>query len=133
MAYLLDTDVAVHLRDGDATIQSLLLTLDEMPAISAVTLVELEGGVYAKAAFTDKRRRAVDVLLGEFAIVDLTDEVAAAYGQIVERTGFSRRKVADRMIAATALVHRMTLVTMNGRDFRDVPGLQLLEWVRPGD
>jgi predicted nucleic acid-binding protein len=35
------------------------------------------------------------------------------------------------MIAATALVHGPPLVTLNGRDFRDVPGLELIEWERP--
>jgi hypothetical protein len=40
----------------------------------------------------------------------------------------SRRKLLDRMIAAQALVHRATLVTLNASDFRDVPGLELLSW-----
>lgn len=131
MAYLLDTDVAVHLRDGSPAIQSLMLSLDEMPAVSAVTRVELEGGVYARPEFTEKRRRAVDVLLAECAVIDFTNDIAAEYGRIVERTGFSRRKIADRMIAATAIVHDLTLVTLNGRDFQDVPNLNLLEWTRP--
>jgi predicted nucleic acid-binding protein len=127
---LLDTDVAVHLRDGDPTVRRLLLTLDETPMISVVTRVELGGGIYANPARAEKRRRAVDVLLRDFAVIDLTSEVAAAYGSIVEQAGFSRRKVADRMIAATALVHDLPLVTLNGRDFRDVPGLELIEWER---
>jgi tRNA(fMet)-specific endonuclease VapC len=32
------------------------------------------------------------------------------------------------MIAAQALVHRATLVTLNAGDLRDVPGLELLSW-----
>jgi len=34
----------------------------------------------------------------------------------------------DRMIAAQALVHRASLVTMNADDYADVPGLSLLAW-----
>ena len=131
MAYLLDTDVAVELRDGDRAFRSHLATADAIPSISAITRVELEGGVYAHAALTERRRKAVDALLREFIVLDLTDEIAAAYGKVVEQVGFSRRKIADRMIAATALTHGLTLVTLNGRDFRDVPGLRLLEWERP--
>jgi tRNA(fMet)-specific endonuclease VapC len=32
------------------------------------------------------------------------------------------------MIAAQALLHRATLVTLNAGDVRDVPGLELLSW-----
>jgi predicted nucleic acid-binding protein len=32
------------------------------------------------------------------------------------------------MIAAQALVHRATLVTLNGDDFRDIPELQVEAW-----
>ena len=43
-------------------------------------------------------------------------------------TGYSRRKLLDRMIAAQALIHRATLVTRNPDDFRDIPGLRLEVW-----
>jgi tRNA(fMet)-specific endonuclease VapC len=32
------------------------------------------------------------------------------------------------MIAAQALAHRATLVTMNPDDFKDVPTLEILPW-----
>lgn len=132
MGYLLDTDVAIHLRDGDPAARLQLLTLEEVPFLSAVTRVELEGGIHARPDLSDKRRRAVDVLLSEFEVLDFNSDTTEAYGKIVEHAGFSRRKVTDRMIAATAMVHALTLVTMNGRDFRDVPGLELLEWEQAG-
>ncbi|MCC7474350.1 MAG: type II toxin-antitoxin system VapC family toxin [Pirellulales bacterium] len=37
----------------------------------------------------------------------------------------------DLMIAATALVHDLTLVTHNTRDFQHVPGLRLEDWLQP--
>jgi predicted nucleic acid-binding protein len=54
------------------------------------------------------------------------DAAAAAYGRIIAGTSYSRRKVINRMIAAQALVHRATLVTLNPADFADVPGLTVL-------
>ncbi len=64
------------------------------------------------------------------AILTLNVDLAAAarYGAIVEAVGYSRRRVIDRMIAAQALLHDATLVTMNGEDFKDIPGLKLLIW-----
>jgi predicted nucleic acid-binding protein len=57
------------------------------------------------------------------------DEAAAdAYAGIVAHAGYSRRKLLDRMIAAQALVHRSTLVTLNAADFADIPALTVLAW-----
>lgn len=130
MPYLLDTDVAIHLRDGDLATNLLTESLGERPFFSVITRIELEGGVYANPAFAAKRRRALDVMMSDFPVLDVTGEVAAIYGAIVKSAGFSRRKISDRIIAATALAHKLTLVTFNGRDFRDVPGLELTEWER---
>jgi predicted nucleic acid-binding protein len=130
LAWLLDTSVAIQLRDGDRAFRSRLATVDEIPSISAITRVELEGGVYANPTLAEKRRKAVDAVLREFIVLDITSEIAALYGQIVAQAGFSRRKIADRMIVATALAHGLGLVTLNARDFRDVPGLDLIEWER---
>ncbi|GAB2606952.1 hypothetical protein GCM10009696_10470 [Kocuria himachalensis] len=50
-----------------------------------------------------------------------------AFGVLVEeavRNGASHRKnVIDRMIAATAMVHGLTLVTRNTDDFKHLTGL----------
>lgn len=37
----------------------------------------------------------------------------------------------DLLIAATASVHGLTLVTHNTRDFSHVPGLSLVDWLVP--
>ena len=58
---------------------------------------------------------------------------AVAYRNIVAATGFSRRKIPDRMIAATAIAHDLTLITMNGKDFSDIPGSRTETWPSPAD
>lgn len=131
MAYLFDTSVAICLRDGDEAIVSRFAQLDERPFLSVVSKVELEGGVYAKPALTDKRRLAVDALLEILPVIDFDFEMGEAYGQIIQTVGYSRRKVIDRMFAATAQVYDFTLITMNGRDFKDVPGLKVQDWGAP--
>lgn len=128
MAALLDTSVAISLRDGDPDIIDRFERLHARPFLSVVSRVELEGGVHARPDFTDQRRRALDVLLELLPQLDFDVEMAATYGQIVARQGFSRRKIIDRMIAATALVHDLTVITLNKADFADVPALKIDDW-----
>ena len=128
MAYLLDTNVAIHLRDGDPTVSAKIAALDDAILLSIVTRVELEGGVYRDAADASVRRARLDALLSAIPVLAFDDAAADAYGAIVARAGYSRRKLLDRMIAAQALVHRATLVTMNTADFSDIAGLETLTW-----
>jgi len=123
--------VAVLLRDTDSEADRRLEALDAVPALSIVSQVELEGGVVAKPALAARRRAALDALLLVMPILPFDVGCLAAYRHIVETVGFSRRKVIDRMIAATALMHALTLVTLNGADFADVPGLDLEVWPTP--
>jgi len=96
--------------------------------MSIVTHVELEGGVYRFPELTAKRHEGLDTLLTGVAVLPFADAELQAYRRIVTEIGYSRRVVIDRMIAATALVHNLTLITSNGDDVRDVPGLMLEEW-----
>lgn len=128
MAYLLDTNVAIHLRDGDPRISAEVGALDDAILLSIVTRVELEGGVHRDAADAPARRARLDTLLRAIPVLAFDDAAADAYAAIVASAGYSRRKLLDRMIAAHALVHRATLVTMNADDFRDIVGLELLAW-----
>lgn len=128
MAFLLDTNVAIHLRDGDAAITARVEALGGAILMSVVTRVELEGGVYREPAHAAIRRARLDTILAAIPTLAFDEAAADAYGGIVAHAGYSRRKLLDRMIAAQALVHRATLVTRNASDFADIAGLLLIEW-----
>lgn len=126
---LLDTDVVIHLRDGDPWVEDQVAGLPPPFFISAISRVELENGV-GKAPGAS-RRALLDTVFAYVATLDFGAAEIDAYRAIVQTAGYSRRKTADRMTAATALAQNLPLVTLNGRDFRDVPGLELVEWERP--
>lgn len=128
MSYLLDTNVAIHMRDGEGDILARVTALQGAVLLSVISRVELEGGVYRDPAQAHLRRPRLDAILDVLPVLPFDKAAADAYRAIVETAGYSRRKLPDRMIAAQALVHRATLVTLNVADFQDIPGLSLLEW-----
>lgn len=128
MAFLLDTNVAIHLRDGDERVMARIASIDDAVAISIVTRVELEGGVYRVPSDAAIRRARLDVLLAAIPSLPFDNTAADIYARIVAHAGYSRRKLLDRMIAAQALAHRATLITMNPDDFADVVGLHVDAW-----
>lgn len=123
---LLDTSAAILLWDADSRALALLDRFPETNAVSILTVVELLGGVTASA--DPKRRVLLDALLSGLEILSFDGPEAEAYGRIIATAGFSRRKLLDRMIAATALVHGLPLATLNPTDFADVEGLEILDW-----
>jgi predicted nucleic acid-binding protein len=128
MVAIIDTNVAIHLRDGDPAIEERIAALPAHPLISVLTRVELEGGVYRRADEAADLRARLDLLLSQYKELAFTSAEAAVYGGIVEQLGYSRRRVIDRMIAATAIVHGASLLTANPADFRDIPGLTYEDW-----
>ncbi|WP_297512917.1 PIN domain-containing protein [uncultured Caulobacter sp.] len=128
MAFLLDTCVAIGLRDGDPAVTEKIAALDGAILLSVVSRVELEGGVYRDPADVGTRRARLDAILAALPVLAFDDQAAEAYRAIVEAAGYSRRKLLDRMIAAQALVHRAAVVTQNPADFRDIPGLEVVAW-----
>jgi predicted nucleic acid-binding protein len=130
MPLLIDTDVAIHLRDGDPIVAARMAETGA-PMISAITLGELEADAARDVSGNKLRRRLLDAMLGLVPVLPFTAAESAEYGHIVGVLGYDRRKVLDRMIAAQAIVAGLPLATINGRDFRDIPNLDLLVWTRP--
>ena len=131
MGFLIDTDVAIHWRDGSKDVRERLIGLGALPTISVLTRVELENGVYRDPALMERRRRLLDNMLARLPILNFTNDTAAIYSAIIGGIGVSKRKIIDRMIAATAIENGMTLVTMNRTDFATIPGLVLETWPTP--
>jgi tRNA(fMet)-specific endonuclease VapC len=131
VSFLIDTNIAIYLRDGNISIIAQLDRLSARPDISILTQIELEGGVYNRPELTERRRAAVDKMLANMKIYDFDAATALAYRAILATRGYSRPRVTDRMIAATAIVHGLTLITINRGDFQDIPGLSLEIWPNP--
>ncbi len=125
---MLDTSVAIHVRDADEAILARLERTEVPVCLSIVTMVELEGGAMRAPAHAPRRREAIDHLRDAYAVLPFTEENVAAYREIVAALGFSRPQLLDRMIAAQALVSGAMLATLNPRDFRKIPGLTIEDW-----
>lgn len=106
---LLDTDVLVDSFRGDRR----LVVGSEPLSYSVVTLCEL----FAGAAVDET---LVIVTLGPFRPLDVDRRIAEEGGRIRRETGL---RTPDALIAATARVHGLELVTRNRRDFDRVDGL----------
>jgi toxin FitB len=92
-------------------------------AISAASLTELHFGVLAAAEDDERARRAqrLGVIEATFDPLPVDASVAREWGRLsaalVSRGGKPRRRAVDLVIAATANVHRVPLLTRNARDF----------------
>ena len=131
MAWMIDTDVAIHLRDHHPAITERLRDVAPGPSLSIISQVELENGILAQPALARERRLAVDLILANIIVHPFDADTLAVYRSMIAEIGYSRPRVADRMIAATAIAHGLTLITINGRDFRGIPGLRLEIWPSP--
>jgi tRNA(fMet)-specific endonuclease VapC len=128
VAWLIDTNIAIHARDGDESVLDRLAERDGAVLLSALSLVELQRGLYKYPAHTALRQARLDALLKHMPILPFDAAAAIAYGQIIARCGWVRGRDYDRMIAAQAISTRSVLVTNNSGDFRDIPDLSIENW-----
>jgi tRNA(fMet)-specific endonuclease VapC len=129
VAYLIDTNIAIHARDGTDAVLDKLAEHDGAVLLSALSLAELQRGIYRSPADTVIRRMRLDVLLRHVPVLPFDAAAAEAYGVIIAQCGWVRGRDFDRMIAAHAISTHSALVTDNVADFRDIPGLEVENWV----
>lgn len=123
---LLDTSVVIHLGHLAQPPPE-----EAEPAVSALTVAELEAGV---ATAADDRERALrmerlEEVLADVAVVAFDGVAARAYGDVVadlRRSGRRERaRTMDLLIAATAIAHGLAFYTVNAGDFVGIDGLDL--------
>lgn len=105
--------------------------------LSVLTLGELRQGIYAMAE-GERKARFSAWLDGEIPsyfsgrILDLDAAIADRWGRLCVEAGRPLPAI-DSLLAATALVYGLTLVTRNLADF-EVPGLRVVNpWHSPSD
>lgn len=93
--HLIDTNVAIHLRDRHLPTLSRIATLDRPPLLSVLTRIELEAGVAtrpAEAARIDEGNRE---LFDRLPTLALDVDEAGAHAAIVRAAGYSRRRTIN--------------------------------------
>jgi tRNA(fMet)-specific endonuclease VapC len=127
--YLLDTNIAIHARDGTPAVLDKLAGHEGDVLLSALSLAELQRGLYRNPALTAIRQRRLEVLLRGVPVLPFDVIAAETYGRIIAQCGWARGRDYDRMIAAHAISSGSILVTNNEADFRVIPGLSIQNWV----
>ncbi len=56
MSFLLDTNVAIHIRDKNSNVIAKVMALQGAVLLSIISRVELEGGVYRDSGQAHRRR-----------------------------------------------------------------------------
>lgn len=123
MNYSLDTNAIIYWLKNDekATITLQKVFADIQPiSISAIVLVEL----FSYPDLSQNEQWQINDITSTMTIVPLDSRIA-------QGAGFLRKvykiKIADSVIAATALSAGSTLITRNIKDFKNIPSLNLLE------
>jgi tRNA(fMet)-specific endonuclease VapC len=127
--YLIDTNLAIHARDGTDKVLDKLAEHGGEILLSALSLAELQRGIYRDSNFTAIRQARLEVLLRGLPVLPFDAVAAVAYGRIIAQCGWTRGRDFDRMIAAHAISSGCILVTNNEADFRDIPDLSIENWV----
>ncbi len=131
MFYLLDTNAVIDARDGARSIVLKILEHEGTVFVSALSVAELQRGLVVGGTDAVGRRARLENLLANLPIIAFGKQAAEVYGSILAASGWLRSRDFDRMIAGHALSLGATLVTNSERDFREIPGLKVENWLNP--
>jgi toxin FitB len=120
--YLIDTNVLSEMRrprPNPAVAHWIATTPDELLFVSVVTLGDLQAGVEMTReqdpAKASEIEGWIDALAATQNILPMTGTIFRKWAQLMHKR--PAHLIEDAMIAATALVHGLTVATRNLRDF----------------
>jgi tRNA(fMet)-specific endonuclease VapC len=89
VAYLIDTNIATYARDGVDAVLGKLAEHDGEVLLSALSLAELQRGLYRDPASTAIRSARLAILLRAIPVIPFDAAAAQAYGQIIAQCGWT--------------------------------------------
>lgn len=122
--YLLDTNILIYYTKGIEKAKNLIdsLTLQNSFNISILTKIEFLGWDKHTDGGYEKCKKLI-----ECANIYNIDEIVS--DKAIELKRKNKIKLADAVIAATALLNSLKLVTRNTDDFKMIDGLEVVDIV----
>lgn len=121
--YLMDTNVGIDLLGGLLSSKVIKWLdnqiLESNISISVINEIELLG-------FNTTLDEAQDLqdLINNVIVIELSRDVV---NQTIQLKKIKKMKLPDAIIAATALVHNLTIVSRNKSDFKNINGLKCID------
>jgi predicted nucleic acid-binding protein len=116
--YLLDTNTIIDFsanRLSDKAYKYIADIIDDTPQISIINKIELLG-------FNNVPRQIITFTENAF-VITLDDAIV---NQTILLRKKHKIKLPDAIIAATALIFNLTIVTNNSDDFKNITGIEVL-------
>lgn len=130
--YLVDTNIVSEARRGTPEAVSWLRSVNPLSVhLSALTLGEIMRGIALKQKGDPRAATHLAEWLRKLRhdhldrILPVTDEISVEWGRIA---AIRPRGDVDGLIAATAIVHDLILVTRNVKDFEDTDATVINPW-----
>lgn len=131
MLYLLDTCAVSDLIKKDInTLNRLRVLPPSEVKISAITAHELQYGLFRNPKMKKATREAVLGFLDDVEALPFTEKEAMVAARIRADLQKKGQPIGayDLLIAATALVNKLILVTSNEKEFSRIPDLVIENW-----
>lgn len=129
--YLLDTNICIYFIKGLYRLDERIETVGaENCFISEITVAELKYGV-ANSKTPDLMRPVVEAFIPKFVVIPIYDalDIFATEKSRLRRHGLLVDDF-DILIGATAIVHKMKMVSNNTKHLGRLEGIDLEDWTR---
>ncbi len=121
--YLIDTNAAIDYL-GEAIPQNGLAFIDNIIdkeySISVINRIEL----YSYSKLTEKDMETLDIFTGQASVLNINDDIIE---QTIELRKTYKIKLPDAIIAATAIVYGLTLISRNVKDFKNITIMTVID------
>ena len=123
---LFDSDVLIDVLRKNYLAEILLTTLGSAGPLGTSIISRMET---IRGCRNAEVQQQAEKLLRRFQIIALDEAISRRADQLVNRYYLEYNLgIADALIAATAIEYDLPLLSKNQRDFRFIPGLQLLPY-----
>jgi tRNA(fMet)-specific endonuclease VapC len=124
---LLDTNIVIYLTGSTTWKEDYFSLVDgKRWYISFMTFAELLEHGYHKKLSERNIRLLAQTLKDDHTVLPYNEDVCYRFGWVRHQRRNKPISVPDALIAATALVYELPLVTHNARDFEGIDGLDMI-------
>lgn len=133
MGFLIDTNLWIAIERGRLSAADIHAITGQQPIyLSPVNMAEVRFGIELMGDSTQKQRAMATLRrMRRKPLLRISGETAEVFAVVAAKLTRLKRggefRVQDLWLAAQALQRDFTVLTANGKDFRDIPGLKLVE------